>query len=110
MAIRNSFNKPLIAGTLAGVFLFFLSTQVFCAESTRFESLPTLTVDHSEAVVIRDSGNGGTFCPTLKNLFSAYQQVQFFSMPITEMVPVFENRFSTIDHNVFYVFVSSLAP
>lgn len=110
MVIRNSLNKPMIAGTLAGIFLFFLSAQVFGAGSTRLETAPAFTVDHSEVFVIRDPGNGESFCPTIKNLVSGYLQNQLLRLPVTKVAHASESTFSTIEHNVFYVFISSLAP
>lgn len=99
-----------IARYLTGIFLCFLGMQILNAGSTRLEPAPAFTVDHSGVFVIRDSGSGETLCPTLKNLLSGYPQHQLLLLPFAKLARVSENSFCAIAHNVFYVFVSSLAP
>lgn len=106
--------KSLIAYFLAGVFACFV---VFDAVSSIVPTQPevsqnaSLTKAHEDIIVLRDAGSEViNYCTSARTLACSYEIILRFETPLMEIGHEFALLVSLSLRNVFYVFVSSLAP
>lgn len=114
MVDRISIGKSLKAYFLAGIFLSFIAFDVCTTTLLTFESKSCeifLTKTPAALIVLRDASaeNFSHFPPT-KTIALGYQIVQSIEVlleePVLQPTLLLTQRF----RNVFYVYVSSLAP
>ena len=110
-AVRQQ--KPLKAFFLAGVFISFLMVDAFAAVSpvAKISQKSSFGKAPEEILILRDSGSEGTgCCLAIKTVTPGYTILHSFELLISETAHQSILFINPSQRNVFYVFVSSLAP